>query len=1315
YNLSGVFNFHGNIKVDLLKKAIQELINRHESLRTVYDKDDLFQHVLPPSNPAGSSADKVTRYVDLSSLAEAEKEQKVKLLHQLETEESLNLFEGPLFRTKILKLKSDHYQLLMTAHHGIADGWSCGVLAKELSVIYSALSQNKKPDLPKPFQLSEYVAKQQAFQSSEEAKETADFWIDQFKDDVPVLDFPTDFPRPLRKTYDASLQVINLDKDLMDRLKTYSNQNRSTVFVTLYTAFQTFIHRLSGQDDFVLGMVAASQSIAGNENLVAHGVSLLPLRTTINPAEKFSTHLQQMRNTILDGFEHQQFTLGSLVKALKLPRDASRQPIISMLFNMDGAAEELRFDNLKVSVSPIQRKYETFDTFINVKPLPDGSVDFEWIYNTDLFLEETIQRHLEEFKVLLEGIVAMPDASIFELPILPSSEKALLEKWNRTEAPFPKSRLVHQLFEEQATNTPEGRAVFSASKTLSYKVLNESANQLARFLRSRGVQKGSFVGVYLNRDVELLLGLMAVVKAGGIYVPLDPSNPKERLRTIVEDADCGFILTEKTLADKVPTKEALMICINKEEQEIKAQSKENLLLDIQPDDLVYVNYTSGSSGRPKGVLIPHYAVIDHHFAIRNALDFSADDVVCSVASVAFDPSVQDFFMPLFFGASLSIVDEETKTDGFLLKSYLEKTKPTLMQATPSTWRMLLLAGWEGNDKMTILSGGEGLTKDLSNNLITKCNRLYNIYGPTETTIWSTLKKVTKETISNKTLSGYEPVGRPIQNVQVYILDKFGNEVPIGSPGELYIGGVGVAPGGYFKRAELTKEKFVNHPIAENQKLYRTGDVGRYLPNGDIEYLNRADNQVKIRGFRIELGEIESVLSQNKNIKENVVLIREDQPGNKLLVAYLILNDSTEFDKTEIREWLSGKLPEYMVPLHYVVMDSFPLTATSKINRNKLPVPTYEKTKSETGVTPPSSPEEVFLIDLWKVLLSVSEIGVHDNFFELGGHSLIAVSMIAKIEKKFGKRLPLSALLEYSTVSRLAKLLQKPQSADGEIKLGKYKSLIPIRKEGKKPPVYLVHGAGLHVLMFQTLAAHMDKDQPIYALQARGLDGQTEPLDNIEAIAKHYLEEILLENPEGPYFLAGYSFGGLIAYEMAQQLKAQGKEIAMLGMFDTVVRYHLSENGNGKSYFHQLKNLSKKVGFNLSLLAKDPITNIKYKSHVLKRRYDRWRWGRKNDVETQSSETSDAAALVDQMNLRAFENYRIKEYEGEIHLFRAKEKRFYLEDFEYLGWQPFAKQGVHVLEVPGDHLNLFNPPNGEAFAEILQRAINDVQKIQKRNR
>ncbi|MEL6867296.1 MAG: alpha/beta fold hydrolase [Bacteroidota bacterium] len=486
-------------------------------------------------------------------------------------------------------------------------------------------------------------------------------------------------------------------------------------------------------------------------------------------------------------------------------------------------------------------------------------------------------------------------------------------------------------------------------------------------------------------------------------------------------------------------------------------------------------------------------------------------------------------------------------------------------------------------------------------------------------------------------------------------------------------------------------------------LYRTGDLARYLPDGDIDFLGRVDHQVKVRGFRIELGEIESLIAQLEGIQENVVVVREDKTDDKRLVAYLVMKTGQEMDPADLRSYLKERLPDYMVPSAFVLMDAFPLTATLKIDRKRLPAPSYGREELETGFIAPASRTEQLLSDLWSELLSVHPIGVHDNFFELGGHSLIAVNMMARLEDLTGKKLPLASLLENPSIRMLAQQLDR----QGEGAEKKRSSLVVIKASGQKVPIYLVHGAGLHVLMYQTFAQHMDPDQPIYGLQARGLNGGEQPLDRIEDIAAHYLKEILDHNPYGPYALAGYSFGGLIAFEMAKQLRAADREVSMLGVFDTVVRQQITAQKN--TYYQQLGNLGKKVAWNLSLLAKDPLNNLRYKTNTLQRRYKRWKWRLTHDEKQELNQgTKDHEALVDRMNQKAFDQYTITPYDGPIHLFRAKERRFFVEDFQYLGWAPYAKGGIHIHEVPGDHLHLFNPPNGAAFARILQRCLDRME-------
>jgi len=1294
YNLSSDIRLTGALDTAALQQAIRQLVQRHEALRTRFDREETTQTILP-------EMELEIPLIDLSKETPEEQKQKFEALRTAETLVAMDIFSGPLIRASIIKIDKNIHHLLLSVHHGIADGWSCGILATELAELYTAIVENRTPELENPKQISTYAYEQAQYLNSAERQAAKHYWTQQFEQGVPVLELPTDRPRPSLKTYDAAFEKISINKKLLDDLKKFSASEGTTLFVNLYTAVHTLFYRLSGQDDFVLGVVAAGQMDAGNQQLVAHSVNLLPVRMQAQGEQSFSAQLKKAREKILDAFEHKNYSLGGLVKALKLARDASRQPMISVLFNMDSDMGEMSFGDLNTRFEAIPRKFETFDVFINVKPTLEG-MDIEWTYNVDLFEQESIRWRLAELKTLLQSILENPEQPISKLSILPEAEKKkVVEEWNDTQLPYPDQICIHQFFEQIVEQYPKKTALIFNEKRLSYSELNEQSNRLAHLLRYRGVKTGDFVGIYIDRNEQLLIGLLAILKCGGIYVPLDPSNPADRLQVIISDAEAKFLMTEEKMMGQLPElgAEVRVICIEQEEKRMERLPATNPNLPMSSQEMAYVIYTSGSTGRPKGVVIPHYAVLDHHFAIISAIGFDQDEVVLSVSSVSFDPSVQDFFMPLFVGATVAIASQEAQVDGYLLAQTLRESGATFLQATPATWRMLLTIGWQGLPGLRMMSIGEALTKELSAKLLSRGRELWNAYGPTETTIYSTLKKV-ERTHSPEAAKGYEPVGKVMNNVQIYILDQHQQPVPIGVAGEIYVGGVGVAPGGYFKRPELSAQKFVAHPlIPDGGTLYRTGDLGRYQLNGEIDFFGRTDFQVKIRGFRIELGEIESLIAQFDGVRNVVVVVREDKEDDKRLVAYLQKDEGDELNTEALRTYLQAKLPDYMIPAAFVQLEEFPLTGTLKINRKALPAPVYERREEITFVVPKTKQEKL-LAEIWGNLLSVGKISATDDFFKLGGHSLIAVKMMAQIKKRTGKQLPLSSLLEHSTIQGLAGLLEE------EKKMENHHSLVRIKPTGNKLPMYLVHGAGLHVLMFKTLAAHMDEEQPIYGLQARGLDGEARPLDRIEDIAAHYIQEIIAHRPEGPYALAGYSFGGLIAFEMAKQLKAMGREVAMLGVIDTVVREHIT--GQQLSNYQQLSNMGKKVAWNLSLLTKDPLNNIKYKSSTLSRRLKRLTWGLTHNAnEELQKKQEDYSALIDQMNKRAFERYTITPYEGQIHLFRAQDRRFYVSDFEYLGWKPFAKAGVVVHDVPGDHLHLFNPPHGANFAQIFQNALDQL--------
>ncbi|MEL6867828.1 MAG: AMP-binding protein, partial [Bacteroidota bacterium] len=756
-------------------------------MRTHYDRSTTVQHIAP-------TIQLEVPLIDLAELSEQARSKELNTLREAEITIPFDLFKGPLFRAKIIRMSDREHHLLMSVHHGIADGWSFGVLARDLAALYTGIVHKRVADLPNYLQLSDYALQQEAYRQSEESEAAAAYWVSQFEDGVPVLEFPSDRSRPASKTYDAALEKIIIDQATLDQLQQFSAKEGTTLFITLYAAFQVLIQRLSGQEDFVLGLVAAGQAGSGFENTVMHGVSLLPLRMQVAPHQSFSQHLKASRNKVLDAFEHQHYTLGSLVKQLKLARDPSRQPIISILFNMDSPMGNLTFGDLEVDLAAIPRHYETFDLFINIKPIPEGAA-IEWTYNTDLFDQTTIQRRLQTYEILLHSILKDATEKVGKLPILsPTERHQLLVDWNDTTKDFPRTASIHSLFEAQCQKSPDALAVAANDRQLSYRELNEAANQLAHLLYQKGVRTGDFVGIFVERSVELLVSLMATLKVGGIYVPLDPANPKERLRVIMEDAEARWLITQERLMSQLPEGEQEVLCLERLASTLAQKPKDHSPIKVSSEAIAYVIYTSGSTGRPKGILIPHYAVVDHHLAMIDAVGISAQDRMLSVASVSFDPSVQDFFLPLFIGGSVVIATHAEVVDGFLLKTRMEKSAINFMQATPSTWRMLLMAGWQGHPDLLVMSIGEALNKELANQLLARGRSLWNAYGPSETTIYTTVRQLQGDRMATSAQTSYEPVGRPLNNAQVYILDPFMEPVPIGVGGELYVGGVGVAPG-----------------------------------------------------------------------------------------------------------------------------------------------------------------------------------------------------------------------------------------------------------------------------------------------------------------------------------------------------------------------------------------------------------------------------------------------------------------------------------------------------------------------------------------
>ncbi len=871
---------------------------------------------------------------------------------------------------------------------------------------------------------------------------------------------------------------------------------------------------------------------------------------------------------------------------------------------------------------------------------------------------------------------------------------------NNTAADYPKDKAMLHLFAQQAYKTPDSIALKFHERVFTYKDLNEAVNKLTKYLIEQGLKNGDVAGLALDRSPEMVISLLAILKAGAAYVPLDPEYPKDRIEFMLEDSAAKILITSKKYHNHfiANTTEVL---IEDALDKFPLYPADEPEVTVTGADLAYILYTSGSTGKPKGVQILHSNLVNFLVSMQATPGITTADKVLAVTTISFDIAGLDLYLPLISGAQLLLADSATAKDGRALVELVKAENVSIMQATPFTWRMMLVAGWDRKLPLTIFCGGEAFPKDLATQLLPKCSAIWNLYGPTETTIYSTIKQITSD--------GDITIGKPVNNTQIYILDEQMNNYTDGTIGEIYIGGDGVAVG-YLNRPELSAERFVDDIFTNTpgSKIYRTGDLGKIREDGDIVCLGRIDHQVKVRGYRIELEEIEQNLIKEENIKQAVVIAREDTPGNPRLVAYVIVeNTIADSDlKVNFDNWQQGllaTLPEYMVPDDFVIMDVIPITPNGKIDRKALPKPDYSKVQRTGEFIAPRTDNEKMLAFIWQELMGIEKISIDDNFFELGGRSLVAVQIMARIEKETGKRLPLATLFEYTTIEKLAARLEiDPASITWE-------SLVHIKPSGSKMPLYIVHGAGLNVLLFNALAMNMDADQPVYGLQAKGLNGIDEPLDVMEEIAANYISEIVAQNPDGPYALAGYSLGGIIAYEMANQMIAAGKDVKMLAMFDTYADLSTVNDPKLKKILNKTALTLKQVGHTFVLLAEDPKRTIEYKSLILKRKIIKlfWKVFPGKDEKKEGFFAYDNE--IDEASEKALRNYVLKPLNIAIELFRAKKRTFYMADFDFLGWKPFALMGVNVHEIPGEHNTIFAPPNDKEFAVVLQHCLNKVSE------
>jgi amino acid adenylation domain-containing protein len=1015
YSVPWSIRITGKLDGDALERSLNEIVQRHEILRMTFDLVDG-----QPVQMVASSLHVPLVRVLLAS--EVDREQAAQSAALQEAQTPLDLRNGPLVRTKLLELSAEDHVLLFTTHHIVFDGWSRRILVNDLAALYDAFCDGRPSPLQElPLQYADYAVWQRNYLQGENLEKLLSYWKQQLASAPATIDLPTDRPRPAIQSFRGAAKSFALSRTISGEVLRASRQCGTTPFMTLLAGFQSLLARYSGQNDIVVGAPIANRNRAEVEGLIGFFANTLALRTDLSDNPSFRDLLDRVRDTALGAYAHQDMPFERLVEELRPERSLSYNPLFQVLFSLQNAPRrsfELR--GLQLQPLPgVVGSTAKFDlSFFLLEAASGFTVRAE--YNTDLFDASTISRMLRHYEVLLEGALASPELRISQLPLLTSEERQLLlSGWNATQQDYPSPLCLHQLFEQHAERTPQAVACVFDHEHLTYGELNKRANQLAHYLKKRGIGPGERVGIFVERSLDMMVGLLGIQKSGAAYVPLDPYYPAERIRMVLEDAQVPVLLTQQALLALMPEHKAEVICLDADWPQIAQESFSNLVCSAKPEDLVYVIYTSGSTGKPKGVQVPHRAVVNLMASMAHELSMGPADVFPALASFAFDMCIPELYLALVTGGRVVVARREMASNGEELAALLRETGATVVHATPTTWSLLLEAGFTGKGLKRAI-GAEPLPRELCTRLLEADNSLYNFYGPTETTVWSAFHHFQ---------SGDEPVvlGRPLANTQIYILDRELQPVPIGVLGEIHIGGDGVTCG-YLNLPELTAEKFIADPFASraDARMYKTGDLGRFLPDGRIEFMGRIDNQVKIRGFRIELGEIETVLARHVAVQDCVVIAREDVAGDKRLVGYVVPAAGQKVNAAELRDWVKERLPEYMVPVAWVEMSGLPLSPNGKVDRKNLPAPDYERPELAGEYQGARTPTEEVMAGVWAEVLRLDQVGVQDNFFQLGGHSLLATQVVSRIRNAFQVELPLRTLFEAPTVAGLAERVERMQ-------------------------------------------------------------------------------------------------------------------------------------------------------------------------------------------------------------------------------------------------------------------------------------------------
>lgn len=1687
------------LDIQFVKNTLQVLTERHSILRSIYYEED------------GKIIQEIRETVDFNFAGiDAYGWSDEELNRQLSESKkrSFDLENGGVFRACLFKRSVTENILLFTVHQIAGDWESLLILVDEFITIYESEVNGEVPDLPL-LKISDrdYIQKELDLLNSPEGKQLADYWQEKLGDELPVLELPTNYPRPNVRTYNGASIKVPINLQLSQQIKQLAKIQEVTVEEILLAVFKVLLYRYTGEEDLLVGLLQNREIQPLFKGVIGNFTNVTVTRSSISDELKFTDFLNQVSKRVFETDKYKDYPFALLVKQLKLS-NLSNPPICQTAFGYYKLENVFNAQELELEYYELPQEKVDFELCLEAIEL-DSSLLIYFKYNSDVITEEIVSQIAEHFHNLLTAVVENPETPVGKLPILSEKEKQqILREWNNTQTDFPQDKCIHELFEEQVEKTPDAVAVIFEEEKLTYRELNSRANQLANYLQKLGVKPEELVGICVERSLEMIVGLLGIIKAGGVYVPLDPGYPPERIDYMLVDSQASILLTQEKLVDRLPElKTKKIICLDADWEDIAREECNNISSGIRPDNRAYVIYTSGSTGKPKGVQIYHRSLTNFLLSMSRTPGMTSSDILLSVTTVCFDIAGLELYLPLIVGAKVVIVSREVACDGWHLLSAIDNSSATVMQATPATWQMLLTAGWEkrAENRLKILCGGEALPDKLANQLLEKCTELWNMYGPTETTIWSSVCHI--ERSLNHTTQKPKSIGKPIANTQIYILDSYLQPVPVNVAAEVYIGGVGVTKG-YLHRPELTTERFISNPFDDNEDsiLYKTGDLAKYLPDGNIEYLGRADNQVKIRGFRIETGEIEATLNQHPLVKESVVVAVEERPGDKRLVAYIVAavdNEQNLFDtqvnswqdifdqkiksqesevsdrlfntgvwyssydnqpipQTQMRVWadniieqilahqpqqvweigcgtgmlmfpiaphiktyygtdisqaslnyiheqiaaqpdkyqhvtlaekradefddisensfdvlilnsiaqyfpdieyllqvISGcihavkpegiiflgdirslplmpafhtslevyqadpslstqqlrqrielrmrqekelliapeffvalkarypqishvqirlqrgqesnelnkyryhvllhiqattksiisesvinaakmsyedirqylsqnkptsicfsnlvnariardinsvklleksdiknveqlqqqldkdrtdtinpetlhqlstelgyqlelcwsiegssdrldavfvkltlankgiiltpltqksvkvgnwqsfannplnsqiagqilpqlkqhlreKLAEYMLPSAYMILPKLPLTPNGKVNRRALPAPDISSLRASDNFVAPRDEIEKQLAEIWSEILNIDPVGVKDNFFELGGHSLLAVNLMAKIQRRFDKQLPLSTLFTNRTIEDLANLIKDKNQVSSS-------SLVPIQTNGKKQPFFCVHPAGGHVLCYLDLSRYLGNNQPCYGIQSQGFNEGEKIFTKVEDMAQFYVKTLQEFQPQGPYQIGGWSFGGVVAFEMAQQLLKQGQEVSLLAMLDAWVPILLDPNKKIDTWY-LTGVLSRYFGgiFGIvSLVEPDELIGLSSEQQI------EFIINKAENLGLFPSEASrkQNRRFVDVIigTLKATYTYKRRHYPGKVTVFRPQERHYHAPDPQLVWVELYAildAVDIDLIQVPGSHFTFLKEPNLKILAERL---------------